>query len=361
MRSTLVYRTDVKQGIFSRILRRSHVAGFATALENFLLDNDSIDALDDQAIGDAMRQNRIDSLIDVELCTRDLVARLALGLSPDHFGAEEEEQLKRLACRLELPSESVISALDQSANRHYRAAISDFASDTVLSEQEREEFRTLRKKLGISDEQNQAAFEAVLQPIIQEALRSALDDGRLSPIEENEVIQAAARLGVEIDIPPNTLAVVERARTLWQIENGALPIVGSPVNLQQKEVCHAWLTAEATEARQRTTSIGYAGPSLRIKIMTGVYYNVAKFKVARESEAYRHSFGFGTLCVTNKRLIFNGDTKSYSLAWKNILECIGYSDGIEIHKANGKPVVFLFSGDHPNFIPILNRALLDGS
>ena len=361
MKSNLISRPDAKQGIIGRILKRAHIEGFATSIENFLLDHSSIDDLDDVAIGDFMYRNHIESLDEVELFTRDLITRLALGLLPDQFGGVEEAQLRNFASRLAVSGDFVVHAVAQSADRHYRKAINERSSDASLSDEERLGLRTLRETLRISDEQNQAAFAAVLQPIIQSALRSALEDDRLSPAEENEIVQAAARLGVDIDIPPDTLAVLERARTLWQIENGSLPVVGSPVNLQRSEVCHAWLTAEATETRQRTSSIGYAGPSLRLKIMTGVYYNVAKFKVAREHEAYRHSFGFGTLCVTNKRLIFNGDTKSYALAWGNILECVGYSDGVEIHKANGKPVVFLFTGDHPNFLAILNRAMLDAS
>jgi hypothetical protein len=359
MRSTLVQRSDVKQGILGRVLRRAHVEGFAVAIENFLLAHDSFDALDDTAISDIMYHNRMDSLDDVELYTRDLIVRLALGFSPDEFGEQAEAQLRNLATRLKVPSDSVTDALAQSADRLYRAAISEFASDKILSEKEHAEIGELRQKLNISDRQNITAFEAVLHPIIQEVLRSALEDSRLSPTEESEILQAASRLGVEIDLPPDSLLVLERARTLWQIENGKLPVVGSPVNLQKGEVCHAWLTAEATETRHRTSSIAYSGPSLRIRIMQGVYYNVAKFNVSRESEGYRHSFGFGTLCVTNKRLIFNGDMKSYSLLWKNVLECIGYLDGVEIHKANGKPVVFLFSSDHPNFMPILNRAMID--
>jgi hypothetical protein len=186
---------------------------------------------------------------------------------------------------LELAADFVGGALNKSADRHYLAALRAFAGDAALRESERAELSHLRDVLRISNEQGLKACRTVLEPIVQNVINRSLADGRLSPTEEAEIAFAAERLGVSFDWTGNSAAILESARTLWQIENGTLPIVGSPVNLHRGEICHGWLTAEATEIRERTVAVGYSGPSVRFRIMKGVYYNVGGYRVTRDRES----------------------------------------------------------------------------
>jgi hypothetical protein len=133
--------------------------------------------------------------------------------------------------------------------------------------------------------------------------------------------------------------------------------VAAPINLRRGEQCYAWLEAEALELREQTTSVRYAGPAVSFRIMKGVYYRAGAYGIQRTRESYRHSLGIGSLCVTSKGLVFSSAQKGISIPWGRILDCVGYADGVELRRANGKPLVFLFRRDDPFFVPILNRAM----
>jgi hypothetical protein len=270
MQSPLTRRDETRPGLFARILKRTHVQGFSVSLENFLIDQDALSGLDQPSLEQLMFDNNVQSLEQVSSVTSDLVTRLALALPPAQFGKDGERQIRELAIRLEVSAELAEGAFNEGAFRHYLAALKLYATDAALDEWERTELKRLRELLRISDDQNQSACSAVLEPLIQNVVSSSLADGRLSPAEEQEISDAAARLGVSVDLHGDSESILESARVLWQIENENLPVVGSPVNLQRGEVCHAWLTAEATEIRERTVAVGYAGPSVRLRIMKGV-------------------------------------------------------------------------------------------
>lgn len=197
-------------------------------------------------------------------------------------------------------------------------------------------------KAGISEAEVTTLFQTVTKPFIQPLVDEAMTDGLYSPEEQERLEAISQRLGIdEINLSPSSNAVLAAARRRWELVNGEMPIVDSPLMLERGETCHAKSHAKAYEPRTRTVKAGYHGPSARIRIAKGLSYNLASYKVSREVETYNHLIGSGWLVVTNKRMIFVGDVKSVNIALGKIVDWTFFSDGIEIQRASGKPITFV--------------------
>jgi hypothetical protein len=355
MRTALQTRPIKKQGIIGRLFGHPDVSGFAIALENALAATPQLEAVDDATIRGLMADHKVRRFSQVKGITRDLIEKLALGLERDDFGGQPEHHLRSLARRLEVPTQTVDLAVKSGAKRLFRAACERAVANGAITSQEAEELIDLRKRIGLDESERISILTEVAHSFLQPHLDQALADARLSPQEEAHLADLAKALGVTINYEQ---PVVERARRLWQIENSVPPPVAAPLSLQSGEECYAWLKAEALELRERTVSVRYAGPAVRFRIMKGVYYRAGEYKTNRTRESYRHSLGIGPLCVTSKRLVFSSAQKGISIPLNRILECEAYADGIEIRRANGKPLVFLFHADDPFFLPVLNRMVL---
>ena len=95
--------------------------------------------------------------------------------------------------------------------------------------------------------------------------------------------------------------MVDRARRLWRIAQGELPILTVPVNLQLNERCSAYVEALHYESRKLARGIGYSGfsPSygaLGIRFRSGI---MNTHRLSSETMILR---GAGTLYFTNIRL-----------------------------------------------------------
>jgi hypothetical protein len=304
-----------------------------------------------------MTLHKVRTIKRIDNATRDLVERLALAMRPEDFGGEWERQFQSLAKRLEVPDQTVSRATQSAAKRLFQEACERAVADGTLTTQDTQELIALRHRIGLDEHEHAAIFLAATQTYAQQLLERTLADGKIDPQEESELAGLAQALGVTVDYDKVAQAAIDNARKLWRIEDGVLSPVAAPINLQRGEQCYAWLEAEALEFRERTTSVRYAGPAVSFRIMKGVYYRAGAYGTQRTRESYRHSFGIGSLCVTSKRLVFSSAQKGISIPWGRILDCVGYADGVELRRANGKPLVFLFRRDDPFFVPILNRVM----
>jgi len=206
-----------------------------------------------------------------------------------------------------------------------------FSADTVVAE----------LKANVPPELAQAEWDAHCFAKVRSLIDAVLDDGLLSPEEELRFSATLARYGNPA-LGPVTQGKLDAARLQFAAWDAPLDPVVSPLLLRRGEWCVHGIQATAYEERQRTTRINYAGPTARIKIMKGVYYRVGSVQVARNTEAYHHSFGSGILCATNKRLLWMAPNKTITIPLYKIIMVEPYSDGIKIFKDTGKPILFEF-------------------
>ncbi|MEA2488624.1 MAG: hypothetical protein QOH21_416, partial [Acidobacteriota bacterium] len=137
-----------------------------------------------------------------------------------------------------------------------------------------------------------------------------------------------------------TKAQLDRFHWYWLAERGTFPDVAAAINLQRDEVCHFSAAAQMYEMRTETQRVQYAGTSVRIKIMKGVYYRVGSTSVQRITREVLREIDRGTLYVTSKRVIFDGARKNTTIRLASVLSIVPYSDGVEIEKSSGRNPIF---------------------
>ena len=78
------------------------------------------------------------------------------------------------------------------------------------------------------------------------------------------------------------------------------------------------------------------------RVMRGATYHVGGTKIKPVEHSYMDNKGVGTLYITNKHIIFQGDTAALRIPYFKMIGVTPYNDGIEIHRdgANMKRLTF---------------------
>ena len=74
--------------------------------------------------------------------------------------------------------------------------------------------------------------------------------------------------------------------------------------------------------------------------MKGLSWRYGDIGVQRVTEDLLADLGTGTLYLTNKRLIFDGASKTTSIPLSKVLNFTIYSDALQIEKSTGKDQIF---------------------
>jgi len=79
--------------------------------------------------------------------------------------------------------------------------------------------------------------------------------------------------------------------------------------------------------------------------MKGVSYRVGSHRGHIVTDKAVMPVSEGDLVITNKRVIFRGDAKSFSSKLDKLLEINCYADGVRLTDDKGKPRVIRFAAD----------------
>ena len=109
--------------------------------------------------------------------------------------------------------------------------------------------------------------------------------------------------------------------------------------------------------RTVTQRINYSGTTASIKIMKGVRYRVGTIKPQRITSEQWKQIDYGSMYLTNKRIILIGQSKNSNIKLQKILSFTPYSDGVEISKDAGRNPLIRFSTNTDIFSLILSRLL----
>lgn len=128
------------------------------------------------------------------------------------------------------------------------------------------------------------------------------------------------------------LKLQKKAEREYEIENmrhGNLPIVSNPnLVLQQGEVCH--YAGNATYARSEIQTVGrtagYSGVSVKVAKGVTLHTGGARSHAIKEEVPVND---FGTLFITNKRIIFMGD-KHFNITYGKVLGFNPLRNGFEL-------------------------------
>lgn len=229
--------------------------------------------------------------------------------------------------------------------------------DGKLTDEEMNELTHQYKEFGLTDED----LKKVRVTTYIKAYNSTKADGQITD-EEYEDLKGIQRfLKIPDDEIAGTKKELRKLRLISEIERGNLPTIAAPdLILQKAEVAH-W-KEPASLIEERVISRRYEGGSqgFSFRIAKGVSYRVGGHRGHLVSETGNVPVSGGHLVLTNKRAVFNGDRKSFSLKFGKILDIDVYNDGMKISVENGKNKLLLFgSRDNADVIGAVVSQLIN--
>jgi hypothetical protein len=253
------------------------------------------------------------------------------------------EDLKHLQKILKLSDFQSDNIHDQLTGKIYENYYRDLISDGRLTDEKEQKLERLKKDIVLSDKQETQISDFVRKEYMNNFVQSIVADERLSPDELAELDAVAKSLKIDIQIDKETERIMKKYKLFWKIENEEIPTIDVDVSLQKSEVCYFSEYASWFEYRTVTHRVNYAGPTARIKIVKGVYYRVGSIKASPVKSEELKLIKSGRLYLTNKRIIFVGDSKNSTININKILSFTPYSDGISIEKDTGKSPTITFN------------------
>ena len=112
------------------------------------------------------------------------------------------------------------------------------------------------------------------------------------------------------------------------------------INLPKGEFCYFQEKVDLYEERIITKRVSFRGPTLRLKIIPGVYYRAGNLNIGRKTENEYIKIDSGFLYITSKRLLFTGSGKNKTIPFNKIIDFKIHSGGIEVVKDSGKNQYF---------------------
>lgn len=272
----------------------------------------------------------------------------------------ELKQLKHLSSLLLIDNIEVQEIHNNICGERYQKEYNEALSDGKISEQEEKSLELLKANLKLQKDISDKISKECRQKYIDIQLNKITEDGMISPEEWEEFNLIKDNLNIDIIYNNVTQSQLNKMKLYWLIENGELPKKEVNINLQKNEVCYfSDSNVDWYETRTVTKKINYGGVNYRIKIMKGVYYRSGSVNVQRITTEELKRIDSGTIYVTNKRVIFQGNNKNTSISLSKILSVIPYNDGIGIEKDSGKSPILKVNSNADIFAMTLARVIND--
>jgi hypothetical protein len=265
-------------------------------------------------------------------------------LSDDSITEGEHRFLMDLRRRLGLSDTEVVDLHAATIHPRFERAVAEVLSDAHITDREREGLLRLQESLRLPEAVRSRIYSSVATSVLQRAYETALSDRRLSPEEEADLKAMAENLDVAPNLSQASLAVMERYRLLWRIENGDIPLDPVEVRLLSGETCHFHAAADWRELRT-TSHRAEAGPPPGTPVVRGVRFRMGTLAPAVQRAETLTQVDTGTLYFTNKRLFFRGVSNSRTIRLGKILGYQVFSDAIVVEKDQGRSPYLFVKGD----------------
>lgn len=269
----------------------------------------------------------------------------------------ELQELKHLKDILSLTEKDINEIHNKIAGAIYNKSMKDIVSDGIIDKSEEDFLIKLQNDLKLSDDIANKISEQVRGQFVQDFFNKAVSDERLSPQEEEQLELISKKLNIKLQIDDKIKSKLDRYKLYWVIENGEIPEINVPLSLEKNEKCYFQTKCEWYEMRTVTQRINYSGTTASIKIMKGVRYRVGTIKPQRITSEQWKQIDYGSMYLTNKRIILIGQSKNSNIKLQKILSFTPYSDGVEISKDAGRNPLIRFSTNTDIFSLILSRLL----
>jgi hypothetical protein len=202
-----------------------------------------------------------------------------------------------------------------------------------------QELKALEAKIGLSPDESRAERVEALRV----AAAAVVEDKDVTEEEVKRIVAIQNALGLEASSVREELKDVARYALMSQVRDGKFPALQTPgLLLEEHEVPHWVCTAELYEEKviRRYYQGGYSGVS--IPIFKGIRWNLGGYHGTPVVQTGMVATDSGRMALTDRRVIFVGAQRSFSLPYKKILALQGFTDAISVQKdgLTAKPVFF---------------------
>ena len=164
-----------------------------------------------------------------------------------------------------------------------------------------------------------------------------------SDLEEIETLKK--KYNVNLTLSGN--APLFRAIYLLESKHELPPPVQVDLFLDTNETCY--YTIPTTWQQSRVQTRGYSGTSVSLPTgVRGVRFRFGGYTPVRSEQMT--PLAAGTLFVTSKRLLFDGDSRNTTISLTKIVDGHVYSDCVRIEKSSGKPDLFSMNAGQARFV-----------
>ncbi len=317
-----------EQGMFGRLFGRIHRDALLAETETLLAEADDwADVTRDEvaAIEAKYGATLKEAVLNDAMM---LVSRAAADMTSQQTVEGGAARLRRLAAALGFAAEAETIVLAKARGALAEAA-QHLIADDDLTDDERAAYAAAADACGVTQDAAAAMLSAAVEWRMGQEIAFAVADDRLTADEEARIDALGHALHARLEIDDSTRDRLARAKKLWQVEQGELPDVASPIALPGTERCL------------------YAG------------YGQALEPRSRGRQSFVHSYGAGDIVLTTKRIIFNGGDKNIAFRLNTLVDFRAYDDGVEVRKATGKPLTFALGQKDEWFARIFERARRD--
>ncbi len=215
--------------------------------------------------------------------------------------------------------------------KSFEKMLTDSVSDGKLTEKEISQLEKEKEKFGIDSEDiGKIKIAAYLA-----AFQNSRAGGSITSEEEKELENIQRYLQVPDESIVATKEELFRLRLLGEIRGGNVPEIQVTNLITQKGEKIYWKESSSL-VEEKVIRRGYEGGSsgFSVRIMKGVTYRVGAHKGRLVTETGMVSVSVGEFIISDRRIVFRGNAKSFSVKLDKILDLQCYSDGIKIFENN---------------------------
>jgi hypothetical protein len=254
--------------------------------------------------------------------------------------------------------ERIFEATKAAWARHEHAVavhrmISQTISEGLREDQDAEQIARRVGELGASDKD----LKEFGSTLVSTAVQLIRQEASMSPKEEQTLLVLADRCGVPEREVTKALSGLSKFRLVYDIDHGTLPTVNVPGLLLRKGETACW-SEPAAIIEERVVSREYVGGSsgVSFRLAKGVHYRVGGFRGHVEAQKGMVPVSRGSLVLTNQRLIFQGDRKSFDVPWDKVLDIEFFGNGIRFART-GQSKTTLIQFDRPGNTDVIGKLI----
>lgn len=244
-------------------------------------------------------------------------------------------------------------SLDRLCQKMLRGFMAEYFTNQKTLQRSLQISQQVKSVLPISSKLEQDAYYEMLG----QASKNYLKNGTMTQAEQQKVDEYVSTLGLSlINLPPSLQGTqveeLGQASILNDLQTGNQPrySINAPIILAKGENA-LWCYNHVTmyQEKIRREYVGNMG-GFTFTITKGVRYRTGGFRGHPVETSYMENMGLGSLYVTNKNIIFMGQTRSIKVPYNKIIGINPYSDGMEVQRDGNNVKRLAFQGFDCSFI-----------